>query len=284
MKSVLLLIAVIVCSVTALPANNERIFEGDLAKSGEFPYVVSITENDRHFCGGFIYSEKWIVTTASCVEGKTAGKLKVVVGQISAITPDPDEQTLAVYTITPFSEYNSTTKANDIALLRLSANITFDANVPPNVDFVAYNELDTTSDPAPSNVTIGWGATFDGGLESVNLHSGDIAIVTLPDKNAPCGTFDPVSTGFNFATMICASNDPNTNAIRLAGSPCQYDEGSPLVQINAEGIHTAVGILSRLDGCSATAHSVYTRVSIFYSWLINTAGQQPTQSITLGGK
>ncbi len=55
-----------------LPAalyDNERIIGGDLAASGEFPYVVSITENDRHFCGGFIYSARWIVTTASCVAG-----------------------------------------------------------------------------------------------------------------------------------------------------------------------------------------------------------------------
>jgi hypothetical protein len=96
MKSVLLLIAV-VCSVTGitnakfsfirilnlnllcikcycykgLPAlyNDERIIDGELAKSGQYPYVVSITENDRHFCGGFIYSNRWIVTAASCVVG-----------------------------------------------------------------------------------------------------------------------------------------------------------------------------------------------------------------------
>ena len=61
------------------------------------------------------------------------------------------------------------------------------------------------------------------------------------------------------------------------GSPCQYDEGSPLVQINEEGVPIAVGILSKFDGCSAESYSVYTRVSIFYSWLTNTAGQQPSR-------
>lgn len=33
-----------------------------------FPYVVSIEYENSHICGGFIYSEKWIVTTASCLE------------------------------------------------------------------------------------------------------------------------------------------------------------------------------------------------------------------------
>ena len=92
MKSVLLLIS-IACSVTGkkkipkrihfqtsifncfckrlqgLSVLNQRIIGGGSATIGQFPYVVSIIENDRHFCGGFIYSNRWIVTTASCVAG-----------------------------------------------------------------------------------------------------------------------------------------------------------------------------------------------------------------------
>jgi len=275
MKSVLLLVAV-VCSVTGLPPlyDNGRIFEGDLAASGDFPYVVSITEDDRHFCGGFIYSSRDIVTTASCVAGKTASKLKVVVGQVSAITADPNEQTMSVYTITPVPQYNSTLKTNDIALLKLTADIKFDY---VNVDFVAYNELDNSL-PV---VVMGWGATFDGGLESVNLHSGEVNVIVLT-KDSPCGSYN--TPEFNFATMICASNDPSVDAIAppsnaTAGSPCQYDEGSPLVQV-VNDIPTVVGILSKTDGCSAESYGVYTRVSIFYSWLLNTAGPQPTRPTT----
>jgi secreted trypsin-like serine protease len=48
---------------------SDRITSGGLASPGQFPYVVSITENGRHFCGGFIYSSKWVVTAAACVEG-----------------------------------------------------------------------------------------------------------------------------------------------------------------------------------------------------------------------
>ncbi len=34
----------------------------------EFPYVVSIEDDFNHFCGGFIYNPKWVVTSASCME------------------------------------------------------------------------------------------------------------------------------------------------------------------------------------------------------------------------
>ncbi len=67
---------------------------------------------------------------------------------------------------------------------------------------------------------------------------------------------------------------PAPSAKATPGSPCAYDEGSPLVQ-DVAGVPTVVGILSRTDGCSTESYGVYTRVSIFYSWLLNTAGPQP---------
>lgn len=46
--------------------------------------------------------------------------MNVVVGQLSALNLDVNEQTMVVYTITPYSQYNSTNKAYDIALVRVS--------------------------------------------------------------------------------------------------------------------------------------------------------------------
>lgn len=58
------------------------------------------------------------------------------------------------------------------------------------------------------------------------------------------------------------------------GSPCQYDEGSPLVQMFGT-VPTAVGILSKTEGCLETSHGVYIRVATYYSWIATTAGPQP---------
>lgn len=41
-------------------------------------------------------------------------------GQLNLLNADINEQTMAVYTLNPFPEYNSTNKANDIALVRVS--------------------------------------------------------------------------------------------------------------------------------------------------------------------
>ena len=57
-----------ICITKGAPI-DERIIGGELANLGDFPYLVSLTENSRHFCSGFIYSETWVVTTAKCVSG-----------------------------------------------------------------------------------------------------------------------------------------------------------------------------------------------------------------------
>lgn len=54
-------------------------------------------------------------------------------------------------------------------------------------------------------------------------------------------------------------------------SPCDYDEGSPLVQ---DGM--VVGIMSKNRGCGdAFPPTIYTRLVAFFSWITSIAGQQP---------
>ena len=63
-------------------------------------------------------------------------------------------------------------------------------------------------------------------------------------------------------------------------SPCNFDEGGPLVQDveTTAGTTTpiAVGILStHSPNCDPTLPNVFTRLSAHYAWLSRTAGQQP---------
>ena len=82
---------------------NERITGGALATLGQFPFLVSITENDRHFCAGFIYNTRWIVTTASCVVGYYEHRNKIVRLRFSARWVDICEP--------PFGDWLSETKS-----------------------------------------------------------------------------------------------------------------------------------------------------------------------------
>lgn len=108
-----------------------------MAEEGQFPFIVSISENDAHICGGFIYNDRWIVTSASCVDEylincfvffdnlinnvfcrRNTTLLKVKVGALVLINPNPGEQILKLKDAPLlYPEYNPVTKLHDIALL-----------------------------------------------------------------------------------------------------------------------------------------------------------------------
>ncbi|XP_045898719.1 transmembrane protease serine 3 [Micropterus dolomieu] len=53
----------------ARPRYSPRIVGGNVSKSGQFPWQVSLHFNNEHLCGGSIITSRWIVTAAHCVYG-----------------------------------------------------------------------------------------------------------------------------------------------------------------------------------------------------------------------
>ncbi len=78
--------------------------------------------------------------------------------------------------------------------------------------------------------------------------------------------------------MLMISHDHPYNNITAAvdtGSPCNYDEGSPLVQTIGTADY-AVGIMSFNKGCTAPAEpTLFTRLTAYYAWFNKNGGLQP---------
>lgn len=256
------------CSAAGAPPSlmSSRIIGGAEAKVGDFPYVVAITRQLNHLCSGFIYNERWIVTAASCVQEVPINELDVSVGFVSYITPGSSVAIYNVFAVQIYQEYNTTNKLHDVALLEVSRPITLDG---ANVDFLEYGESDE-SDIAAKGTIMGWGVTRNGGLPSSVLNFGEI---TLPGNCAVYGT-----SNYDSKYMVCAGTVEDT--VR----PCNFDEGSPLVQPSSSGSEKVVGILSKVTGlggeCGSNPYysSIYTRLAPYYvSWLRGIAGTQPTR-------
>ncbi|EFX81483.1 hypothetical protein DAPPUDRAFT_224278 [Daphnia pulex] len=257
-----LVFAVLVASVSGAPnAGTGRLIGGTQAAAGEYPFVVSISRQDQHICGGFIYNDRWIVTTAKCVHGKPQDELKITIGALSLITPDPEEQIITILSIVEFYQYDPINHKHDIALIQLTRPIVFGPTAQP----IRYDEIDELAKPWDAYI-VGWGATFEGGIPATRLRWGSI-----DNLMADCRAYGIDEYIQNF--MICAGSDSGTV------SPCQYDEGTPLVQMaNYGGIpeRIVVGIMSKNQGCTdLSVPSIYTRLATYYSWLLQTAGQQP---------
>ncbi|NXM29669.1 PRS55 protease, partial [Oxyruncus cristatus] len=95
---------------------------GRSVQSGEFPWHVSIQSHRKHICGGTIISALWILTAAHCFAKELPPDLTVVVGGINLSVPleehKPDSLIL-------HENFDTTSLANDIALILLSSPIEF---------------------------------------------------------------------------------------------------------------------------------------------------------------
>lgn len=279
------LVSLIFASVTGAPAvrageqqsADERIAGGVTAAGPkDYPYYVAVTVKDQHKCGGFIYNDRFILTAASCINGFQPIDVTVTVGAYSLIVPDPDEQYIPALSLKPHESFNLTGHLeNDIGLIQLGRPVVFDA---VNVWFLHYDDV---SDVDKTAIVMGWGAINDGGLPYASRLR--VASQMIDDTNFnKCGSYS--TDEFNSNYMICAV--PDDAGEFLAGTPCDFDQGSPLVQ-KQDGVQfgVAVGIMSKVKECNpadaATLEpTIYTRLTAYYSWLRTNAGQQPAFTTT----
>lgn len=104
------------------------IIGGTTALPGQFPYQASLRSTaNRHFCGGSIYTNRWIISAAHCTESKTPASLKVAVGT-NSITAGVSYN---VILIKNHPSFNLRKYANDVSLVKTAVAITFNSIVAP---------------------------------------------------------------------------------------------------------------------------------------------------------
>lgn len=99
---------------------------GIIADWGEFPSSVSIDSPYNIHCGGVVIDKLHIVTSAQCVLNSTHQLVNpfwfnVIAGDINLSPSSIRRQERRVETIYVHDQYNPNTRANDIAVLRVSA-------------------------------------------------------------------------------------------------------------------------------------------------------------------
>lgn len=153
----------------------------------------------------------------------------------------------SVSRITSHSDYDSSTIANDISILRVSTTIS-------GSNTVASIPIGSTYLGAGYTVTLsGWGSTSTGSalpnnLQFINLRS--ISNADCASRNSPYPIFE---------SSICTFTQAGQGA-------CNGDSGGPLVY---DGI--LVGLVSWGIPCAAGYADVFTRISYYIDWIQNNA-------------
>ncbi|XP_053880594.1 serine protease 27-like isoform X2 [Malaclemys terrapin pileata] len=109
-----------------------RIFSGQDAKDGAWPWQVSVQRNGFHICGGSLISESWVVSGARCFNPSVAGSsYRVLLGENRIFGQNRIHSFSLVKRIILHPSYDNVTLEADIALVELKNPIAFTATISP---------------------------------------------------------------------------------------------------------------------------------------------------------
>ncbi|XP_026721050.1 transmembrane protease serine 9 isoform X2 [Athene cunicularia] len=252
------------CDCGSRPAMQtaSRIVGGSEASRGEFPWQVSLRENNEHFCGAAILTEKWLVSAAHCfTEFQDPAMWAAYTGTTSLRGSESGAVKMGIARIIPHPSYNTDTADYDVAVLELARPVTFTKYIQPVCLPDAGHHF-----PARKKCLIsGWGYLKEDFL--VKPEFLQKATVELLDQTLCSSLYSHALTD----RMMCAGY--------LEGKvdSCQGDSGGPLVCQEPSGKFFLAGIVSWGIGCAeARRPGVYTRITKLRDWILDAISAFPT--------
>jgi len=254
-----------------VPAAQEstqiRIVGGNVVENDKWPSLVSLVSAGdeerrvRHFCGGSVVAERWVLTAAHCMFNEdgsplTPDQFLVVAGMNDLRDENVVDTVVSNVYIHPGYEH-AVALTDDIALVELATSVSVPAN-----DVSSTNPETLVG---ASAFIAGWGLLADietasegDQLFQYQLADASVPIVSLAQCNSP-ESYD----GFIVNTQLCAG-------LREGGvDACQGDSGGPLYVLQGSR-QVQIGVTSWGLGCGRpNYYGVYTDVNSYRGWMSN---------------
>lgn len=226
-----------------------RIVGGNTASRTRYTYFTRVDEYSRQHCGGVLVHSDIVLTAAHCA----SNYLSAVVNAYVTSGSYSGQINRSVQQVIVHPNYNSKTRSNDFAILKLSSPV---YTVYP----IALNGDGAGPAIGQSLTVIGVGAIRENGPSSGVLQQASVNVLN-PDT---CNSNRQYNGMVIASTMFCAGTQSGER------DSCQGDSGGPLIQV-INGIDTLVGIVSWGEGCARSSYpGVYARVSWAKSWIDST--------------
>ncbi|XP_011506550.1 PREDICTED: chymotrypsin-2-like [Ceratosolen solmsi marchali] len=249
MNVILFIKSIVICSlldnfhyfstVLAIERIEQKIVGGLAAEDGQYPYQVSLRINNRHFCGGSIINNRWILTAAHCLAGFNNTAISAVVGTNYL---DKSGSIYQSKRIISHPKYSSLFIRNDIGLIELEKDIEFSEKIQPiKLPDTNFDKIDY---PA---ILSGWGTTSYPGEPPNELQHIKLSVI---DQH------ECLNTSFRVTNKnICTLSKKGEGA-------CHGDSGGPLVADQVQ-----IGVVSWGTPCAKGKPDVFTRVFSYADWI-----------------
>ncbi|XP_074207295.1 transmembrane protease serine 9 isoform X3 [Camelus bactrianus] len=231
-----------------------RIVGGVGASPGEFPWQVSLRENNEHFCGAAVVSARWLVSAAHCFnEFQEPTEWVAYAGTTFLSGSEASTVRARVARIIRHPSYDPDTADFDLAVLELQGPLPFSRHVQP----VCLPAATHVFPPGKKCLISGWGYLKEDFL--VKPETLQKATVELLDQALCANLYGHSLTD----RMLCAGYlDGKVDS-------CQGDSGGPLVCEEPSGRFFLAGIVSWGIGCAeARRPGVYARVTRLRDWIL----------------
>jgi trypsin len=238
---------------------EERIIGGTDVPDGKYRFMAALLDKrfggsawNQQFCGGSLIDMNTVLTAAHCVDGNVATNLQVTVGR--TVLDSTQGQVRDVTAINIHPSWNSSTFANDVAVLQLSSPVT--GIKPLKLPSTSQNSFEK---PGRSLTVAGWGNT------TAQPASGPSPGSSFPQRMREAEV--PVVSDSTAAGKYSNYVSPLMVAAGKTGKDtCQGDSGGPMFEkvktSTGATVYYQVGITSFGVGCGAPGWpGVYAEVN-----------------------
>nr|XP_023700000.1 transmembrane protease serine 9-like [Paramormyrops kingsleyae] len=240
------LLSVLLPTLVHADSSGGEIINGKNAAKNSLQYMASLQLDGKHYCGGFLISEKFILSAAHC---EKPGNISVLLGTHN-IKSNQGIRFHVAKTYKP-TDYKGVSSGNDIMLLQLSKPVKYSKTIKP----VAVPTTDKLIKANTVCHVAGWGSMKTRGKIADNLQVVEISTID-EDK---CRKLWRSQREELPAKIICAGGYGTKNGA------CQGDSGGPLV---CNGVVQGIVSFNFGKKCDyPTMPNIYTNVSKFLPWI-----------------
>ncbi|XP_038163124.1 elastase-1-like [Cyprinodon tularosa] len=267
----LLLLAILSAFALAELKKTSWSLKAEVATPNSWPWQVSLQYKHLlassyirfyHYCGGSLIQRRWVISSARCIKSVSFVKWRAVLGEHDLGVSSDTEQIIPVFSIYIHPEWSSlVSKGNDIALVKLSSEVTLNS-------YVQLASLPSPGQILPHNnpcYMTGWGRTYVEKGELLPLKQAFTPVVdyqTCSSRDSWWGVIKPI--------MICAGRSEITCNAGI------YERrgflGGPL-SCQVDGKYYVHGSLSVSSGSGCASREkppIFTRLSHYMDWINST--------------